>query len=82
MLVNLQKHATREKLVVLSVDRRQDYGDEYGRLGDAYNGESIPHMIIVGRDGRSAAQFHLVKDVGGPFERQLSCRTRNDGLAK
>ena len=75
MLVNLQKHATREKLVVLSVNWRQDYreflqvkrafknlateitliSDEYGRVGDAYNVEAIPHMIIVGRDGRIAA---------------------------
>jgi hypothetical protein len=75
MLVNLQKQATREKLVVLSVNWKQDYreflqikkifknlstditliSDEYGRTADAYGVKAIPHMIIVGRDGKIAA---------------------------
>ena len=75
MLVNLQKHATRDKVVVLSVNWRQSYrefvqvkrifkdmatditliSDEYGRAGDAYGVKSIPHMIIVDRDGKIAA---------------------------
>jgi len=75
ILVNMQKRATREKLVVLSVNWRQDYNeflqikrtfknlgtditlisDEYGRAGDAYGVKAIPHMIIVGRDGKIAA---------------------------
>jgi thiol-disulfide isomerase/thioredoxin len=75
VLVNLQKHATKEKVVVLSVNWRQDYrefveikrifknlgtditliSDEYGRTGDAYGVRAIPHMIIVGRDGKIVA---------------------------
>jgi len=74
-LVNLQKHATKEKLVVLSVNWRQGYveflqirrifnnldtditliSDEHGRAGDAYGVRAIPHMVIVGRDGKIAA---------------------------
>ena len=75
VLVNLEKQATREKVVVLSVNWRQDYNefrqikkifkdmstdvtlisDEYGRAGQAYGVKGIPHMIIVGRDGKIAA---------------------------
>jgi thiol-disulfide isomerase/thioredoxin len=75
VLVNLEKKATREKVVVLSVNWRQSYdefrqikkifkdmetditliSDERGRVGDAYGVKGIPHMIIVGRDGKIAA---------------------------
>jgi len=75
ILVNLQKRATKEKLVVLSVNWRQGYveflqirkifknlstditliSDEHGRAGDAYGVKAIPHMVIVGRDGKIAA---------------------------
>ena len=75
VLVNMQKRATRDKLVVLSVNWRQndaafrqikkifkDMGtdvtlisDEQGRAGDVYGVKAIPHMIIVGRDGKIAA---------------------------
>jgi thiol-disulfide isomerase/thioredoxin len=75
VLVNLEKQATREKLVVLSVNWRQSYdefrqikkifkdmgtdvtliSDERGRAGEAYGVKGIPHMIIVGRDGKIAA---------------------------
>jgi thiol-disulfide isomerase/thioredoxin len=75
MLVNLQKQATKEKLVVVSVNWKQGYreflqikkifknlttditliSDEYGRAADAYGVKAIPHMIIVGRDGKIAA---------------------------
>lgn len=75
MLMAVQEHATREKIVVLSVNWRQGpeefqeikrifkhkatevtlISDEYGRTGDAYGVKGIPHMIIVGRDGKIAA---------------------------
>jgi thiol-disulfide isomerase/thioredoxin len=75
ILVNLEKKATREKVVVLSVNWRQTYdefrqikkifkdmgtditliSDERGRAGEAYGVTGIPHMIIVGRDGKIAA---------------------------
>ena len=74
MLIAVQKQATREKVVVLSVNWRQgdefrqikrifkDQGtdvtlisDERGRAADAYGVKGIPHMIIVGRDGKIAA---------------------------
>jgi hypothetical protein len=73
MLLELQKKATREKVVVLSVNWRQGYdvfrqlksalkdeaitliSDDQGRVGDAYGVSAIPHMIIVGRDGKIAA---------------------------
>ncbi|HEY6922951.1 MAG TPA: hypothetical protein VI653_05750 [Steroidobacteraceae bacterium] len=29
--------------------------DEYGRAGNAYGVKALPHMIIVGRDGKIAA---------------------------
>jgi peroxiredoxin len=74
-LVYLEKKATREKVVVLSVNWRQSYdefrkikkifkdmgtditliSDERGRAGEAYGVKGIPHMIIVGRDGKIAA---------------------------
>jgi hypothetical protein len=74
-LVHLEKQATREKLVVLSVNWRKSYdefrhikkifkdmgtdvtliSDERGRAGEAYGVKGIPHMIIVGRDGKIAA---------------------------
>lgn len=75
MLMAIQEHATRNKIVVLSVNWRQSYeeflrikrifkdkatevtliSDEHGRAGDAYGVRGIPHMIIVGRDGKIAA---------------------------
>ncbi len=75
MLMAVQKQATREKLVVLSVNWRQGpqefwkirkifkdhdtdvtlISDQHGRAGDAYGVKGIPHMIIVGRDGKIAA---------------------------
>lgn len=75
MLMAVQEHATREKIVVLSVNWRQSseefrevkrifknkatqvtlISDEGGRAGAAYGVKGIPHMIIVGRDGRIAA---------------------------
>lgn len=75
MLMLLQKQATRDKVVVLSVNWRQGYdafrevkgffnkaatevtliSDASGRAGDAYGVKAIPHMIIVGRDGKIAA---------------------------
>jgi len=75
VLVNLEKQATREKLIVLTVNWQQGYNefrqimkifkdmgtditlisDEHGRAGAAYGVKGIPHMIILGRDGRIAA---------------------------
>lgn len=75
MLMSVQEHATRDKIVVLSVNWRQGpeefqeikrifrnkatqvtlISDERGRAGDAYGVKGIPHMIIVGRDGKIAA---------------------------
>ena len=75
MLMAVQEHATRDKIVVLSVNWRQSHeeflrikrifkdkatqvtliSDEHGRAGDAYGVKGIPHMIIVGRDGKIAA---------------------------
>lgn len=75
VLVNLEKKATREKVVVLSVNWRQSYeefrqikkifkdmgtditliSDERGRAGEAYGVKGLPHMVIVGRDGKIAA---------------------------
>jgi thiol-disulfide isomerase/thioredoxin len=73
VLMALQKNATPEKVVVLSVNWRQSYetfrqihnvlkdsdvtliSDESGRAGEAYGVKAIPHMIIVGRDGKIAA---------------------------
>lgn len=75
ILLNLQKQATRDKVVVLSVNWRQSWdeflrikrifkdmgteitltSDENGRAGDAYGVKGIPHMVIVGRDGKIAA---------------------------
>jgi thiol-disulfide isomerase/thioredoxin len=75
VLIQMQKKATRDKLVVLSVNWRQSYeafrqvtkifrdmgtdvtliSDEHGRAGEAYGVKAIPHMIIVGRDGKIAA---------------------------
>jgi thiol-disulfide isomerase/thioredoxin len=73
VLMALQKNATPEKVVVLSVNWRQSYAtfrqiqnilkdsdvtlisDESGRAGEAYGVKAIPHMIIVGRDGKIAA---------------------------
>jgi thiol-disulfide isomerase/thioredoxin len=75
LLVTMEKQATREKLIVLSVNWRQNYeqfreiktifkkmdtdvtliSDEDGKAGKAYGVRAIPHMIIVGRDGKIAA---------------------------
>lgn len=75
VLIAMQKKATRDKLVVLSVNWRQSYeefrqvtkifrdtatdltliSDERGRAGEAYGVKAIPHMIVVGRDGKIAA---------------------------
>lgn len=72
-MLALQKKATRDQLIVVSVNWRQsseafrqikkmmkDFGvtlvsDEYGHAGDAYGVKAIPHMIIIGRDGKIAA---------------------------
>jgi peroxiredoxin len=75
MLMKLQEHATRDKVVVFSVNWRQSYdefrqigkifekeksaitlvSDERGHIGDAYSVKGIPHMLIVGRDGKIVA---------------------------
>jgi len=75
VLVNLEKKATREKVVVLSVNWKQGreqfreikkifeamhtdvtlISDESGRAGDAYGVKGIPHMVIVGKDGKIVA---------------------------
>jgi len=73
MLAQLQKAATRDKLVVFAVNWQQDedtfrnirralsnvdltlVSDPEGYIGRKYDVDSIPHMVILGRDGRVAA---------------------------
>ena len=75
MLVNLEKMATREKVVVISVNWRQNrdvfreikglfkkmdtditlVSDPFGLAGTAYHVKGIPHMVIVGKDGKITA---------------------------
>ena len=73
MLASIPKLATRDKLVVFSVNWQESFqrfqqirnalndvdltliSDESGYIGHQYNVTAIPHMIIVGRDGRIAA---------------------------
>jgi thiol-disulfide isomerase/thioredoxin len=72
-MIALQRVATREKLIVLSINWQQPAGqfrvlrddlkkfdltlisDQYGSLGYAYNVTAIPHMVIIGKDGKIAA---------------------------
>jgi thiol-disulfide isomerase/thioredoxin len=73
MLANLQKLATRDKVVIFAVNWRQDsetfwriqralrnvdltlLSDSNGYIGNEYDVDAIPHMVILGRDGRIAA---------------------------
>jgi thiol-disulfide isomerase/thioredoxin len=73
VLAQLQKVATRDKLVIFAVNWRQDpetfwkiqrvlrsidltlLSDSEGYIGNEYDVDAIPHMVIVGRDGRIAA---------------------------
>ena len=73
MMIELQKIATRERLIVLSVNWQQPpdqfrvireklkefdltlISDPYGAAGRAYDVTAIPHMVIVGKDGKVAA---------------------------
>jgi peroxiredoxin len=73
ILANLQKAVSRDHLVVLAVNWRQDasvyrqitktlkdidltlISDASGYVGDHYGVNAIPHMFIIGRDGRIAA---------------------------
>ena len=79
MLARLQQAATREKVVVVSVNWREDHehfreiqhvlqktqltlvSDWRGDMGTAYDVHAIPHMVIVGTDGRIAA-IHIGYD--------------------
>jgi peroxiredoxin len=72
-LANIQHSATRDKLVILAVNWKENSGkyhailkalkdvdltllsDETGYFADQYGVKAIPHMIIIGRDGRIAA---------------------------
>jgi thiol-disulfide isomerase/thioredoxin len=76
VLVNLQRLATRETVVVFSIVFRENRAefrrlqkilkgsdltlvdDESGDIGHSYDVTAIPHMIIIGRDGKIAA-IHL-----------------------
>jgi thiol-disulfide isomerase/thioredoxin len=92
MLLRLQTVATRDRLVVLSVNEDQDsskfraimrvlkdqdltlIADASNAKGRAYDVNGIPHMVILGKDGRIAA-IHvgygegeipdLVKEING-----------------
>jgi len=73
VLASIQKHATRERVVIFSVNWKESsdrfaeiehalhgidltlISDETGYLGRQYGVKAIPHMIIIGRDGRIAA---------------------------
>ena len=73
VLLEVQKQATRRQLVVVSVNRDQDFSqfirikqilkdrditlvrDSSDRAARAYGVDGIPHMLIVGRDGRIKA---------------------------
>jgi peroxiredoxin len=73
VLSSIQKHATRDKVVIFSVNWKENsqrfreielamhgidltlISDESGYLGRQYDVTAIPHMMIIGRDGRIAA---------------------------
>jgi len=73
VLAAIQKQATRDKVVVFSVNWQESMqrfqeirhslkdvdltliSDESGYIGHQYNVKAIPHMVIIGRDGRIAA---------------------------
>jgi thiol-disulfide isomerase/thioredoxin len=73
IMASIQKQATRDQVVVLSVNWRESAGrfdqikralkeldltfisDEDGYIGDQYGVKAIPHMVIIGRDGRIRA---------------------------
>lgn len=75
-MIALQRVATREKLVVLSVNWQQPadqfrvlrdklkkfdltlISDQYGSVGKVYNVTAIPHMVIIGKDGK-IANIHI-----------------------
>jgi thiol-disulfide isomerase/thioredoxin len=72
-LSSIQKHATRDKVVIFSVNWKESsqryieielamrgvdltlISDESGYLGRQYAVTAIPHLVILGRDGRIAA---------------------------
>lgn len=78
-MIALQKVATRQRLVVLSVNWQQPFeqfrvlrdklkkfdltliSDQYGAVGKAYNVTAIPHMVIIGKDGK-IADIHIGYD--------------------
>jgi thiol-disulfide isomerase/thioredoxin len=73
VLIGIQKQATRDNLIVLSVNWRENYGkfisiknalgnadltlisDRNGGIGLAYDVTAIPHMIVIGKDGKIAS---------------------------
>jgi thiol-disulfide isomerase/thioredoxin len=73
VLANIQKAATRDKVVIFAVNWREHtetflriqhtlhnvdltlLSDADGEIGEEYGVDAIPHMVIVGRDGRVAA---------------------------
>lgn len=73
VLAAIQKQATRDRVVVFSVNWKESaqrfqqiryalknvdltlISDEDGSIGRKYGVTAIPHMIIIGRDGRIAA---------------------------
>ena len=73
VLASIQKQATRDKVVVFSVNWQESaqrfqqikrtlkdvdltfVSDESGSIGSLYGVKAIPHMVIIGRDGRIAA---------------------------
>jgi len=76
LLADIQHQATRDKLVVFSVNWRESYdkflaikkvlkdvdltlvSDESGYIGNEYGVKAIPHMVIIGRDGK-IARIHI-----------------------
>jgi thiol-disulfide isomerase/thioredoxin len=109
MLARLQQAATREKVVVVSVNWKEDHehfrqiqhalketqltlvGDWVGDIGSAYGVHAIPHMIIVGKDGRIAA-IHigysqaeiptLVDEINGLWRAQGPAHSTPDDTAQ
>ena len=73
VLAEIQKQATRDRVVVFAVNFREDarrfreitralknvdltlISDDDGYIGRQYGVQGIPHMVIIGRDGRIAA---------------------------
>jgi hypothetical protein len=60
-------------------------GDESGYLGDQYAVKAIPHMIVIGRDGRIAAVHigygeselpNLVEEINGLWNQSSGPETR------